>query len=429
MQRRDERCPQESSTGLPGGQGTRHKANRKGRQMGGSDGGEVFIHHSPPSRGGRGRGFGNYKRPTLVHSEIQESLDEDDRSASLKAIQEAHRIMMMHHCRQSWEDTECSIGFGLPLEAVTETPHWNTGLHKQTEVDPGTSLIAPTINITARQLDKEPLDRGPHSAEVRDPEPHRREAKKGELHYSSKQTPASDRKTGGAKGRRNTGTTATDTQPRATKQGASSRGKPTKSTGPHSTTSPLDAAVHKDIARRTQQKNTPSPQSATDEQLEQKNHIVDTGTESPQTYRANPDRDLELLRGPTPQGQVDPGLDLHSDTTATERSIPTMSRPESHRKGQPVTKNIDRAKSTPPIAAAVTALLYAPTHIPTVKKEEGPAPILTPAQLQSIAKRRRQQLRAKLPKNPTACFYLSTLVLKWTFNHFPQAILKICPRR
>jgi len=129
--------------------------------MGGSDGGEVFIHHSPPSRGGRGRGFGNYKRPTLVHSEIQESLDEDDRSASLKAIQEAHRIMMMHHCRQSWEDTECSIGFGLPLEAVTETPHWNTGLHKQTEVDPGTSLIAPTINITARQLDKEPLDRGP----------------------------------------------------------------------------------------------------------------------------------------------------------------------------------------------------------------------------------------------------------------------------
>ena len=51
------------------------------------------------------------------------------------------------------------------------------------------------------------------------------------------------------------------------------------------------------------------------------------------------------------------------------------------------------------------------------KKEEGPAPILTPTQLQSVAKRRRQQLRAKPlknPKNPTACFYLTTRVLKWT---------------
>jgi len=288
--------------------------------MGGSDGGEVFIHRTPPSRGGRGRGLGNHKRPTLVHSEIQVSLDEDDRSASLKAIQEAHRIMMMHHYRQSWEDTECSIGFGLPLEAVTETPHRNPGLHKQTGIDPGTS-IAPTTNTTARQLVMEPLDRKPHLVEVRDPEPHRREAKKGELHHSSNQTPASDRKTGGAKGRQNTGTTATDTQPRATKQGASSRGKPTKSTGPHSTNSPLDAAVHKDIARPTQQKSTPSPQSVTDEQTEQTEHIVDTGTEFPQTHRANPDRDLELLTGPTPQGQVDPGLGLHS----TPRSLKDQS--------------------------------------------------------------------------------------------------------
>jgi len=52
--------------------------------------------------------------------------------------------------------------------------------------------------------------------------------------------------------------------------------------------------------------------------------------------------------------------------------------------------------------------------MPTDKKNEGPVPILTRAQLQSIAKRRRQKSRANPPKNPTACFYLSTPVLKWT---------------
>ena len=169
--------------------------------MGGSDRGEVLIHHTPPSRGGRGRGSGNHKRPTLVHSGIQETLDEDDRSASLKAIQETHRIMMIHHCRQSWEDSERIIGFGLPLKAATETPHRNTGLNKQTGIGPGTSFIAPTTNATARQLDMEPLDRKLHSVEEWDPEPHRREAKKGELHNSCNQTPAHDLKTGGAKGK------------------------------------------------------------------------------------------------------------------------------------------------------------------------------------------------------------------------------------
>jgi len=45
-------------------------------------------------------------------------------------------------------------------------------------------------------------------------------AKKGELHNSCNQTPARDRKTGGAKGKQNTYTIATDTQTGATKQGA-----------------------------------------------------------------------------------------------------------------------------------------------------------------------------------------------------------------
>jgi hypothetical protein len=67
-----------------------------------------------------------------------------------------------------------------------------------------------------------------------------------------------------------------------------------------------------------------------------------------------------------------------------------------------------------PTVAAESALPDAQTHMTTAKKDEGPVPILTTAQLQSIAKSRRQQSRAKPPKNPTACFCLSTTVLKWT---------------
>jgi len=68
---------------------------------------------------------------------------------------------------------------------------------------------------------------------------------------------------------------------------------------------------------------------------------------------------------------------------------------------------------TLPTAEAKTALPDAPIQVPTATKEDGPAPTLTPAQMHSIAKRRRQQARAKLPKSSTACFYLTTPVLIW----------------
>ena len=167
--------------------------------MGGSNGDEASFHHTPPSRGGRGRGMGNSKRPTLVHSGTQETMDEDDRSASLIAIQEAHRIMIMHHCRQSWEDSERTIGFGLPLKVATETPNLNTEPNKEAGIGSGTPLLA---SKTARQLDMEPLDRKSQAAEDRDPEPHSKEAKKVEPLNSYNQTPGRDRKTGGAKASR-----------------------------------------------------------------------------------------------------------------------------------------------------------------------------------------------------------------------------------
>jgi len=92
-------APRGPTRGSPGakGQGTK-SAERGGRQMGGSEGDEVSLHHTPPARGGRGRGMGGSRRLTLVHLGTQETMDEDDQSVSLIAIQEAHRIMLMHHC-------------------------------------------------------------------------------------------------------------------------------------------------------------------------------------------------------------------------------------------------------------------------------------------------------------------------------------------
>jgi len=68
--------PKSPSQGAPGakGRGTRSPGG-EGTQMGGSHGSEVTIHHTPPLRGGRGRGHGSraaeHKRPTLVHSGTQ----------------------------------------------------------------------------------------------------------------------------------------------------------------------------------------------------------------------------------------------------------------------------------------------------------------------------------------------------------------------
>jgi len=374
---------------------------------------------------------------------MQETMDEDDRSASLIAIQEAHRIMIMHHCRQSWEDSERTIWFGLPLKVTTETPNLNTESNKDAGIGSGT---LPLTFKTARQLDMEPLDRKSQAAEDRDPELHSKEAKKVEPLNSDNQSPGRDRKTGGAKGKQNIGTIATDTRPVATQQVATGRRKPAKAMDPHSTDFPLDTEAHKDATLPTQQqthsqspesptqrtediltgstqgnkspnKSSSSPQAVADLQPDQTETSVNKETELPLTLQANTDRDLELLTGPTPQRQVDSGQGLQPDTTAKEGPIPTMPpRKVRHRKTQPITKNNDRTEPMRLTVTAEKALPDAQTRIHTAKKEEGSAPILTPAQLQSIAKRRRQQSRAKPPKNSTACFYLSTLVLKWTIE-------------
>jgi hypothetical protein len=125
-------------------------------------------------------------------------MDEDDRSASLIAIQEAHRIMLMHHCRQSWEDSERVIGFGHPLKVATETPLLETELIKEAVTDLGTPPLA---SNTARQLDMESLDRKSLTAEDKVPKSPSQESKKVEPPTPYNQTLGRDWKTGGAKGK------------------------------------------------------------------------------------------------------------------------------------------------------------------------------------------------------------------------------------
>jgi len=152
--------PKSPSQGTPGakGRGTRSPGG-EGRQMGGSHGNEVAMHHTPPQRGGRGRGQGSraaeHKRPTLVHTGTQETLDDNERSDSLKAIQEAHRIMMIQHCLQSWEESERIIGYGPPPTAATQTNHRSAGPTQQTETAPGAPFKPSTPTTTVRKLNME----------------------------------------------------------------------------------------------------------------------------------------------------------------------------------------------------------------------------------------------------------------------------------
>jgi len=96
--------PRGSPQGSSGGRGRGYRSPEgSDRQMGGAHMNEDGKSHTtPPRRGGRGRGRGNFpndtRRPTLVHTAVQEPIDANRLNASLKAIQESHRNMMVQHC-------------------------------------------------------------------------------------------------------------------------------------------------------------------------------------------------------------------------------------------------------------------------------------------------------------------------------------------
>ena len=107
--------PRGSPQGGPGGKGRGHRSPEgDDRQIGRSHVNEHSSNHTTsPGRGGRGRGRGNlpieHRRPTLVHTAVQEPIDANRLNASLQATQETHRNMMILHCRRSWEESEMTI--------------------------------------------------------------------------------------------------------------------------------------------------------------------------------------------------------------------------------------------------------------------------------------------------------------------------------
>jgi len=116
--------PRGSPQGGSSGKGRIHRSPEgSDRQMGRSYVNEDRSNHTtPPERGGQGRGRGNLpidpRRPTIVHTAVQEPIDANRLNASLKATQETHCNMMILLCRQSWEESEMIIGHGVtPITA------------------------------------------------------------------------------------------------------------------------------------------------------------------------------------------------------------------------------------------------------------------------------------------------------------------------
>ena len=341
-------APKGPTRGFMGAKGRGTKpAERTGRQRGGSDEDD----HTPPSRGGRGRGMGGSRRPTLVHLGTQDTMDEDDRSASLTAIQEAHSIMLMQHCLQSWEDSERVIGFGHPLQVATESPPLETELSKKAVMCLGTTPQASTI---ARRVDLESLDHKLLTAEAKIPKPPSQDSKN--------QTPGRDGITGVAKGKQNTRTLVSDTRPGPTRQIGNGRGKPRQVTYSLTTNPSLDTVANKDAFPPTQQQ-TQFQSSDSPPQIAEDTFLGSTQgeTEKPKSPLSSLDpqtgaglhreqmvtsvneKDLELRTGPTPQGQSDSEQGPQSEATARGGLIPTEpSRKARKGKTLPITKDQDR---------------------------------------------------------------------------------------
>ena len=82
-------------------------------------------------------------------------MDDNELSACLKAIQEAHHNMMIQHCRQSWEESETTIGYGPPPTAFPQLTHQGEGHAKQNETAPLELPTHTTRTTTARKLKME----------------------------------------------------------------------------------------------------------------------------------------------------------------------------------------------------------------------------------------------------------------------------------
>jgi len=194
-----------STYGGSGGKGRGFRATEgDARQMGGSHvNAETNNHTTPPARGGRGRGRGNRpietKRPKIVYTNVQEPVDDNSLSTLLKANQETHRNMMILHCRQSWEESEFIIGYGLPTTTATPTRHHDDGPAEQGKITPFGPTTLTTRIATARQLKMDSLLNDKTPAKGRDPPKDKGGTGTANHLHKHSQKPVQDHGTGRAK--------------------------------------------------------------------------------------------------------------------------------------------------------------------------------------------------------------------------------------
>jgi len=79
-------------------------------------------------------------------------MDDNRLSASLKVTQKTHRNVLFLHCRQSWEESEMTIGHGPPLITAARTRQYGEGPAEQQEITPLEPKHFTTRTATARQL-------------------------------------------------------------------------------------------------------------------------------------------------------------------------------------------------------------------------------------------------------------------------------------
>jgi len=334
--------------------------------------------------------------------------------------------MMIQHCKQSWEESKRIIGYGPPPTAATQTTHHIAGPTQQTETGPGAPFTPSTPTTTVRKLNMEHPQLDSHSAKERDPELNRTEAKGGLDHNPRTQAPAQGREKGQANDRQKTHTTITDPQSGTTKQGASSRGKSTKSRDPDSTGPPLQTEADKGTTRPKQttpqphlpdgspyrsddtltngttglspQKEEIKPSIQTKETLnsqavtelnqkpDQTERIAVTGIDPPPAHLTHPESEWELLLGSNAQGQDGPRLGPQPETMDTaEPTLLAPSVPGKRRKGHPVANGSTQSRVISTLLSddANAALPDAPKHVPTGTKDDGPVPTLTQVQIHS----------------------------------------------
>jgi len=156
-------------------------------------------------------------------------MDENELSASLKAIQETHRNMMIQHCRQSWEESETTIGYGPPPTAAPQLTHRSVGPTKQNETAPRALPTPSTRTTTAHKLKMESPQLDITPAKERDPVKSKAVVEGGTDYNAHAQVPTQGREKGKANERQQIHANPMDPTAGTPTQGAKKGGKYKKS--------------------------------------------------------------------------------------------------------------------------------------------------------------------------------------------------------